>query len=194
MDPLVLLSAFVKYTTAVASVGTALALPPLIPKVRHLIDEARDSESAHSRQLVGRIVAAEAEERKHLSYEIHDGITQQAAATHHLLQAFASEYGKLIAGHPDTARLLGIDSDKYADRMDRILAGAQKTVKDARSLIFYLSPTELDDFGLPGGRQIQDRDPQRGRLEHRLPHLDAGRAIRSTPNPRNADRPLRGAP
>jgi hypothetical protein len=47
--PAFLPSAIVQVVTVLASVGTAVALPPLIPKVRHLVQSAKVSEERRRR-------------------------------------------------------------------------------------------------------------------------------------------------
>ena len=84
--------------------------------------------------LVGRMIAAQEEERRHVAYEVHDGLAQIAASVHQHLQAFASHY-RPRAPH---AR----------EELQRTLVLAQRTVREARSLVAYMRPTALDDFGL----------------------------------------------
>lgn len=86
------------------------------------------------KELVGRIVTAQEEERRKVAYEIHDGLTQVATAAHQRLQAFARKYS------PGSAVRAG--------ELDRTLELAQLTVKEARKVIEGLRPTALDDFGL----------------------------------------------
>lgn len=74
------------------------------------------------------------EERRHVVYELHDGLAQVAASAHQHLQAFASHYRP----HSFQAR----------EELDRALELAQLSVREARRLIVGLRPTSLDDFGL----------------------------------------------
>jgi hypothetical protein len=69
-----------------------------------------------------------------VAYEVHDGPTQVAVATHQYLQAFADDCP------PTTA--------EGREKLDRALELAQQTVKEARRVIEGLRPTTLDDFGL----------------------------------------------
>ncbi len=84
--------------------------------------------------LVGKLLAAQEEERRRVAYEVHDGPTQLLIATHQLLQAFAED-------HPPGATVA-------PGALDRPLQLAQRAVKEARHIIENLRPTALDDFGL----------------------------------------------
>ncbi len=86
------------------------------------------------RELVGRLMAAQEEERRRVAYEVHDGLTQTAAAAHLYLQAFSEDHP------PATA--------KGREELDRALGLVRKTVVEARHVIEGLRPTALDDFGL----------------------------------------------
>ena len=86
------------------------------------------------RDLVGKLIATQEEERRRVAYEVHDGLTQTAAAAHLYLQAFAEDHP------PATA--------KGRAELDRMLGLVRKTVVEARHVIEGLRPTALDDFGL----------------------------------------------
>jgi signal transduction histidine kinase len=86
------------------------------------------------KELVGKLVTAQEEERRQVAYEVHDGLTQVAVATHQHLQAFADD-------HPAGSKV-------EPGELDRVLELAQRTVKEARHVIEGLRPTALDDFGL----------------------------------------------
>jgi signal transduction histidine kinase len=91
----------------------------------------------HEKQLedlVGKLLAAQEEERRHVAYEVHDGLAQVAVAAHQRLQAFAVRYPPV--------------SEKARKDLDRILRLVQQTVEDSRRIIADLRPTVLDDFGL----------------------------------------------
>ena len=74
------------------------------------------------------------EERRHVTYELHDGLAQVAASVHQHLQAFAGLY------HPR--------SPEARQELYRAMELAQRSVREARRLIAGLRPTALDDFGL----------------------------------------------
>ena len=86
------------------------------------------------RELVGKLITAQEEERQRVARELHDGPTQVVIAVHQRLQAFAD------------AHLPG--SILKEGELDRILELAQQNVKEARCLIEGLRPAALDDFGL----------------------------------------------
>jgi signal transduction histidine kinase len=86
------------------------------------------------RDLVGQVLAAQEEERRRVSYEVHDGLAQTAAAAHQLLQAFARHHTP--------------GSTKGRKNLERALELVQQTVGEARQVIADLRPTALDDFGL----------------------------------------------
>lgn len=86
------------------------------------------------KDLVGKLVATQEEERRRVAYEVHDGPTQVAIAAHQHLQAFADD-------HPP-------GSTVEPGELDRALELAQRAVREARHIIEGLRPTALDDFGL----------------------------------------------
>ena len=90
--------------------------------------------------LVGRLVAAQEEERRRVAYEIHDGLTQVAIAAHQHLQIFADD-------HPPGSRV-------EPGELDRALSLAQRVVREARHVIEGLRPAALDDFGLAAALRL----------------------------------------
>jgi signal transduction histidine kinase len=97
----------------------------------------------HLRDLVGRLITSQEEERRRVAYEVHDGLAQIAVAAHQHLQAFARQH---YPRSPDGRAAL-----------DRVLALAQQAVDEARHVIADLRPTVLDDFGLASaiGQQVE---------------------------------------
>ncbi|MBA3423428.1 MAG: PAS domain S-box protein [Rubrobacter sp.] len=93
------------------------------------------------KDLVGRLITAQEEERRHVAYEVHDGLTQIAVAAYQHLQAFAAE-------HPS-------DSSGDSGMLDRSLELIRQTVQEARHVIADLRPTALDDFGLATAVRLQ---------------------------------------
>jgi len=91
--------------------------------------------------LIRKLITAQEEERRKVSYEVHDGLAQTAAGAHQLLQTFARQ-------HPPT-------SDKGRKDLTRALQLVQQTVGEARYVIADLRPTALDDFGLAAAVRLQ---------------------------------------
>src|ERR671939_1778876 len=71
--------------------------------------------------LIRKLITAQEEERRKVSYEVHDGLAQTAAAAHQLLQAFSRR-------HPP-------DSEQGRKDLDRVLELVQQTVGEARYVI-----------------------------------------------------------
>lgn len=157
------LAAAVKYADAILAVGTLFAVPPFLKRRIQIYEQAsqsernrrkleslneslqeqiewrtRDLQAAKQRaqQLVGQVVKAQQEERKRLSYEVHDGLTQTAIASHQHLQAFFNRNRHLFK-----------DTIPEHD-VNIVLKMARQVIRDSRDLIDQLSPTVLDDFGL----------------------------------------------
>jgi PAS domain S-box-containing protein len=91
--------------------------------------------------LIRKLITAQEEERRKVSYEVHDGLAQTAAGAHQLLQAFARQ-------HPPT-------SEKGRNDLARALQLVQQTVGEARYVIADLRPTALDDLGLAAVVRLQ---------------------------------------
>jgi PAS domain S-box-containing protein len=91
--------------------------------------------------LIRKLITAQEEERRKVSYEVHDGLAQTAAGAHQLLQAFARR-------HPP-------DSEEGRKDLDRVLQLVQQTVGEARYVIADLRPTALDDLGLGAAVRLQ---------------------------------------
>jgi PAS domain S-box-containing protein len=93
------------------------------------------------RDLVGKLIKAQEEERRRIAYDIHDGLAQSAAAAHQHLQAFARHHTTWSA--EDQAEL------------EVALELVQEVVGEARQVIYDLRPTVLDDFGLAAALRLQ---------------------------------------
>ena len=91
--------------------------------------------------LVGRLIQTQEEERRRVSYDVHDGLAQIAAAAHQHLQAFARRYPP--------------DSEKSRQELGQALELVQQTVGEARRIIADLRPTALDDFGLAAAISLE---------------------------------------
>ena len=93
-----------------------------------------DERERRLKELVGKLLVSQEQERRRVAREVHDGLTQVAIGTHQSLQAFADDHP------PNTAA--------GDERLNRVLELARETVREARYVITDLRPTALDDFGL----------------------------------------------
>jgi len=91
------------------------------------------------KDLVGRLITAQEEERRHVAYEVHDGLTQIAVAAYQHLQAFAARS----------------PSETENEMLKRSIELIRQTVEEARRVIADLRPTALDDFGLATAIRLQ---------------------------------------
>jgi PAS domain S-box-containing protein len=93
------------------------------------------------RDLVGRLIVAQEEERRRVAYDVHDGLAQSAAAAHQHLQAFTRHHT--------------ICSAQDQEELDEVLELVRDVVGEARQVIYDLRPTVLDDFGLAAAVRLQ---------------------------------------
>ena len=91
--------------------------------------------------LVTKLLGAQEEERRRVSYEVHDGLAQVAVASHQNLQAFARRHAP--------------ESERGRKELDLILQQVRATVSDARRVIANLRPTALDDLGLSAAVSLE---------------------------------------
>jgi signal transduction histidine kinase len=131
---------------ALAQKETRDALSSLAVQGAGALENARLYEELAERErelhdLVGRMVAAQEEERRRVAYEVHDGLTQTAAAAYRRLALFAEH-------HPP-------ESARDREDLEEAVALVRRTVGEARRVIANLRPTTLDDFGLANAVRMQ---------------------------------------
>jgi PAS domain S-box-containing protein len=80
------------------------------------------------------------EERRHIAYELHDGLAQIVTSTHQHLQAFASRFRPR--------------SPQAQSDLSLAMTLAQRAVREVRRVIGGLRPTALDDFGITAALQM----------------------------------------
>jgi len=125
-------------------------------------DEALSASRNETRQLAGRILTAQEDERKRIARELHDDISQRLAAG--AIEAGKAEQ-ELPAPHPSRAALAGVK--------DHLIALSD----DVHRLSRQLHPAILDDLGLKDALRAEcDRVAERGRLavNFRCGQLPAG--------------------
>ncbi|MBI4493467.1 MAG: GAF domain-containing protein [Chloroflexi bacterium] len=134
------------YGAQLGGEATAEALGSLANQAASALENARLYRELAERErrlqgLVGRLLAAQEEERRRVAYEIHDGLAQVAAAAQQHLEAFASQT------RPRSAQA--------RQELARARELAQYTVREARQVIAGLRPTALDDFGLATALRLE---------------------------------------
>ncbi len=146
--PLYWLSGDVKVITAVASVITAITLPPLVPKVHRMISESKSAgqylgklelanaelsrSNATLKALSARVLQVQDEERRRVARDVHDSAGQMVAA-------LAINVARLKESK-DTEEHDGILSDTAA-----IVDGLNS---ELRTISHLLHPPLLDEVGL----------------------------------------------
>jgi len=139
--PVYWLAGDIKLVTALASVITAMALPPLVPQIQSMVKSATLSEerrlqveSANQElhHLSSSLMKAQDGERRRIARELHDGVGQYLAAIKMSVETALSEEG------PDAARLSLIDC---RDTLDRCTA-------EIRTMSYLLHPPLLEEMGL----------------------------------------------
>jgi PAS domain S-box-containing protein len=89
---------------------------------------------AQLKELVGKLLVAQEEERHRVAYDVHDGLAQMIAASYQNLQAFVLQYSP--------------EAPEARQELQNMLEMLRSTVREARRIIVDLRPTTLDDFGL----------------------------------------------
>jgi signal transduction histidine kinase len=162
--PLYWLAGDVKLLTAVASVITAIALPPLVPRAHEMLRSAKLSgerkqqlETANRelsglnvaleqeverrtrverelRRLSGQLLRLQDEERRRLARELHDSTGQ-------LLAALQLNLGVIEQNDPNLA-------PGSARRVKDAMALADQAISEVRTISYLLHPPMLDEAGL----------------------------------------------
>jgi PAS domain S-box-containing protein len=119
-----------------------------------LLYEALGHRERALQNLVTKLLGAQEEERRRVSYEVHDGLAQVAVAAHQNLQAFARRHTP--------------ESEKGRRELELILKQVRATVSDARKVIANLRPTALDDLGLAAAisLEVERLDEEGYRVEY----------------------------
>ncbi len=151
--PLYWLSGDVKLLTAVASVVTAIALPPLVPKIRELVSASRKAREYHLKieqanqelsqsnsslkALSAHLLRVQDEERRRVARDVHDSAGQMVAALCINLDQFGSPLS---------------DNER-----ERLLADTRSLAKslnsELRTISHLLHPPLLDEVGLSSALQ-----------------------------------------
>lgn len=134
------------YGSAVIGRSEALeTLRSIAHQVAAALDNARLYQQLSEREqylqhLVRSLLVFEENERRRIAYNIHDGLTQSAAALHMRLQTYADKHVPVLPEEREELR--------------RIVGLVQQTVRAARTVIADLRPTALDDFGLASALRL----------------------------------------
>ena len=131
---------------SLAQNDTVEIISSLTSQAAGALENARLYEALGNRErtlqdLVKKLLGAQEEERRRVSYEVHDGLAQVAVAAHQNLQAFARRHAP--------------ESEKGRRELDLILRQVRATVSDARRVIANLRPTALDDLGLSAAISLE---------------------------------------
>jgi signal transduction histidine kinase len=94
--------------------------------------------SGQRQALVDRVISAQEEERKLIAREIHDDSIQQMIAVKMRLEL-------ILRLHPELAS---------GEDFEKLLIGAERSVKSLRNLMFELRPYHLDSDGLAAALQL----------------------------------------
>jgi signal transduction histidine kinase len=135
------LSGMVKALTAVASITTAIALIPIIPKaiaipspaeLKNANETLREREES-LRGLTSRLLTVRDEERRRLARELHDSMVQELVGMKMLLEAGAQP---------------GAAASEVVKNVQRALLSCDTAIQEVRSLSHLLHPPLLDEIGL----------------------------------------------
>lgn len=140
--PLYWLAGDIKLVTALASVVTAIALPPLVPQVQSMIQSADLSEDRRLRleqanqelhNLSGRLLRAQDGERRRIARELHDGVGQYLAAMKMSFDLASSEEE---------------DSEAVRESLVDCQDLLERCTMEIRTMSHLLHPPLLEEMGL----------------------------------------------
>jgi signal transduction histidine kinase len=140
--PLYWLAGDLKLVTALASVVTAIALPPLVPQIQSMIKSASISDDRGLRleqanqelhTLSARLLTVQDAERRRIARELHDGVGQYLAAMKMSFDVALSE-----EEDPDVAR------ESLSDCRDLL----ERCTMEIRTMSHLLHPPLLEERGL----------------------------------------------
>lgn len=140
--PLYWLAGDIKLVTALASVITAIALPPLVPQIQSMIKSANISEERRLlleqanhelHTLSARLLRAQDGERRRIARELHDGVGQYLAAMKMSL---------------DVALFEGEDADAARESLSDCRDLLERCTMDIRTMSHLLHPPLLEEMGL----------------------------------------------
>jgi signal transduction histidine kinase len=168
-QPVYWLSGDVKLLTAVASVITAIALPPLVPKIRELVSASKKAREYHGqieqanrelsqnnetlKTLSARLLQVQDEERRRIARDVHDSAGQ-------LVAALSINVDRLDTNPGDEERHQLLDDTKSIVRTLNV---------ELRTISHLLHPPLLDEVGLSSALQwYVDGFRQRSGIEAEL--------------------------
>jgi len=140
--PLYWLAGDVKLVTALASVVTAIALPPLVPQIQSMVRSAHLSEARRLQlekandelqHLSAHLLSAQDRERRRIARELHDGIGQYLAAMKMSIDVALSQTTK-----PHIAQ----------EAIEDCFGLMQRCTKEIRTMSYLLHPPLLEEMGL----------------------------------------------
>ncbi len=140
--PVYWLAGDVKLVTALASVVTAIALPPLVPQIQGMVKAAHVSEDRRHQvewanqelqRLSAHLLSAQDGERRRLARDLHDGVGQYLAA-------MRMSFEVAVRQQHDS----GVPSAALRDCKELL----EHCTKEVRTISHLLHPPLLDEMGL----------------------------------------------
>jgi signal transduction histidine kinase len=126
----------------VASIATAFAMIPVVPKAIEIpspakliqANEALRLQEDSLRDLTGRLLTVQDEERRRLARELHDSMGQDLAAVKMLVERSAEQ----LDGH----------ASPIAQQLKDAVASCDAAIQQVRTISHLLHPPMLDELGL----------------------------------------------